>query len=75
MALLDTHAIIEEMIAAGVKKKQAEIITRAINGSKDELVTKGDLELGMIKLKVEILKWIVPMFLTNILFIIGLWLK
>ena len=75
MALLDTHAVIEELISSGVKKKQAEIFTRAINQSNDNLVTKNDLDLALMKLKFELLKWIAPMFLTNLLLIIGLWFK
>lgn len=35
MALLDTHAVIEELIASGVNKKQAEVITKAISQSND----------------------------------------
>lgn len=82
MALLDTHEQIEELIASGMKKKQAEILIRAVNKSSNELVTKNDLailksdlELTIVKQKIEILKWIVPMFLTNLLLIIGLWFK
>lgn len=75
MALLDTHAVIEELIASGVKKKQAEVITKAISQSNDSLVTKTDLDLALVQLKIELLKWITPMFLTNLLLIIGLWFK
>jgi len=75
MALLDTHAVIEELIASGVKKKQAEIITKAISQGNDNLVTKTDLDLALVQLKIELLKWITPMFLTNLLLIIGLWFK
>ena len=75
MALLDTHAVIEELIASGVNKKQAEVITKAISQSNDSLVTKTDLDLALVQLKIELLKWITPMFLTNLLLIIGLWFK
>jgi hypothetical protein len=51
MALIDTHALIEEMIAAGIKKDQAVILTKAINQSNNNLVTKSDLKLEINKLK------------------------
>ena len=41
--LIDTHALIEELIGSGVKKKQAEIITKAINQSNNDLATKTDI--------------------------------
>ena len=75
MAVIDTHELVEELIAAGFKKKQAESITKAVRQSSNHLVTVSDLELALVKQKVDLLKWIVPMFLTNLLLIIGLWFK
>ena len=56
MALIDTHALVEEMVAAGVKKDQAVIFTKAINQSNDNLVTKSDLKLEINKLRSEMSK-------------------
>lgn len=50
MAIIDTHSLIEEMTAAGIKKEQAVIFTKAINQSNDNLVTKSDLKLEINKL-------------------------
>ena len=57
MALIDTHALIEEMIAAGIKKDQAVIFTKAITQSNDNLVTNSDLKLEANKLdnKIDLL--------------------
>jgi len=74
MALLDTHAVIEELIASGVKKKQAEIITRAISQGNDSLVTKSDLESAIVELRSDI-KWIKGLIFLIIGLIVGLWFK
>ena len=74
MALLDTHAVIEELIASGVKKKQAEIITRAISQGNDNLVTKSDLESAIVELRSDI-KWIKGLIFLIIGLIVGLWFK
>ena len=60
MAVLDTHELVEELVASGIKKKQAEVITKAVKQSSNHLVTVSDLELALVKQKVELLKWIVP---------------
>ena len=51
MALIDTHSLIEEMIASGIKKEQAVILTKAINQSNDNLITKSDLNLAISDLR------------------------
>ena len=51
MVILDTHKLVEEMIEAGLKKKQAEVITAAISQSNNDLVTKNDLELAVSGLR------------------------
>ena len=40
MPSIDTHALIEELIASGVKKKQSEIIIKVISQEADRLVPK-----------------------------------
>jgi len=81
MALLDTHAVIEELIASGVKKKQAEIFTKAINQSNDNLVTKTDMELALIDLKQDVatiktdLNWGKSLLFIILVLIVGLWFK
>ena len=54
MAIIDTHSLIEEMVAAGVKKQQAVIFTKAINNSNDNLVTKSDLKIELSYLRTEL---------------------
>lgn len=75
MAYIDTHKIVKELVASGLKAEQAEVITRAINHGSDDLVTKKDLEIALAQLKIDLLKWIFPMFLTVIVLIVGLWLR
>jgi hypothetical protein len=82
MAVIDTHELVEELIAAGFKKKQAESIIKVASKGNNDLATKADIhelkldtELAIYKAKFDLLKWITPMFLTNILLIIGLWFK
>jgi len=68
MSVLDTHQIVEDMIASGVNKKQAEVITRAIR------VTKSDLELSLSNIRSDI-KWIKGLMFLVIGLIFGLWFK
>lgn len=51
MAMVDTHKLVEEMIASGIKKQQAEIITNAISQSNDNLLTKSDLMAAISDLR------------------------
>jgi hypothetical protein len=70
MVILDTHKLVEEMIAAGLKKKQAEVITAAISQSNNDLVTKNDLELAISGLRNDN-KWLKALMFV----IIGLLVK
>lgn len=54
MVVLDTHKLVEEMIAAGFEKKQAEVITAAISQRNDDLVTNSDLKLALSDLRTEL---------------------
>ena len=86
MANMDTHAIIEEFITSGIPKKQAEmIVAKVITIAKNEvdslgkeqlnLATKPDIEkirLEIRDFKIDILKWIIPLFLTVLLSDIGI---
>jgi hypothetical protein len=90
MAVFNIHEVIEKLIASGVTKKQAELIIEAVIQSDSHLTIVSDLELERIiqkmellkvelakveLIKVKLLKWIIPMFLVNLLLIIGLWFK
>ena len=81
MALLDTHAVIEEMIAAGVNKKHAEIFTKAISQGNDDLVTNKDLRLTESNLNSSIsnieteLKWLKALVLLILGLVASLWFK
>lgn len=70
MVILDTHKLVEEMIASGLKKKQAEVITAAISQSNNDLVTKNDLELAISGLRNDN-KWLKGLMFV----IIGLLVK
>ena len=54
MPLIDTHSVIKEFIAAGINEQQAELITKTINQSNNNLVTKTDLKLGLAEVKSEL---------------------
>lgn len=41
--ILDTHRFVEELIAAGFNKNQAEVFVNRLNQSSDNLATKGDI--------------------------------
>ena len=54
MALIDTHELIEELVAAGEKKEVAVIIAKTTRQSNDNLVNKSDLKLSVAELRSEI---------------------
>lgn len=54
MALIDTHELIEELVAAGEKKEVAVIIAKTTRQSNDNLVNKSDLKLSVSELRSEI---------------------
>jgi predicted nuclease with TOPRIM domain len=54
MPLIDTHSVIKEFIAAGINEQQAELITKTINQSNNNLVTKADLKASVVELRSEI---------------------
>lgn len=79
--LIDTHQVVEDIIKSGLKKNQAEIITRAINQSNNNLVTKSDLKASTEKLETKIdstkselntMKWMIGLLFASNLMIIGL---
>jgi len=72
---LDTHASVKLLIANGFAEKQAEAIVSIIKERDGGLVTKDDLKMALAELKVDILRWVMPFFLTIIVLIIGLWFK
>ena len=43
--ILDTHEFVENLVAAGLKKKQAEVFVQEINKNQKELTTKEDIVL------------------------------
>ena len=43
--ILDTHKFVENLVAAGFKKKQAEVFVQEINENQKELATKEDIAL------------------------------
>jgi len=74
MASIDTHALIEELIASGVKKKQAEIIIKVISQEADRLVPKADLELALSDIRSD-MKWLKSLIFLILGLVISLWFK
>ena len=54
MALIDTHKIVKEFIAVGLKEEQAEAITKAISSVDGKLATRSDLQAVKVELKSDI---------------------
>jgi len=75
MAISDTHATIKKLIKDGCSEKLAESIVGAINNQSNELATKNDLRLAILELKTDLLKWMIPFFLTIIGLIITAFFK
>lgn len=75
MALLDTHAAIKLLTSKGFSEDQAEAIVFIEEEKADKLVTNSDLKIAMQDLKIDLIKWVTPFFLTTILLIVGLWFK
>lgn len=81
MALINTHTTVKKFIQHGFSEKQAEVIVEAINDPSNELVTKKDLDLAIIKLESKLdskieavntnIKWIIAIGLL----IVGILLK
>ena len=74
MASIDTHALIEELIASGVKKKQSEIIIKVISQEADRLVPKTDLELALSDIRSD-MKWLKSLIFLILGLVISLWFK
>jgi hypothetical protein len=75
MALLDTHAAIKLLMSTGFSEDQAEAIVFIEEEKADKIVTNSDLKIAMQELKIDLIKWVTPFFLTTILLIVGLWFK
>ena len=52
--ILDTHRFVENLVAAGYEKKQAEVFVQELNENQKELATKEDLKLLQSELKQDI---------------------
>lgn len=74
MPSIDTHALIEELIASGIKKKQAEIIIKVISQEADRLVPKTDLELALSDIRSD-MKWLKSLIFLILGLVISLWFK
>ena len=74
MPSIDTHALIEELIASGVKKKQSEIIIKVISQEADRLVPKTDLELALSDIRSD-MKWLKSLIFLILGLGISRWFK
>ncbi len=82
--LIDTYKLVEDMIAAGIKKPQAEIITKAINQTNNNLVIKSDLkpieadikilqsEVQSVRSEITTLKWMVGLVCALVIMMLSL---
>ncbi len=82
MAILNTHAVVKKFTQHGFTEEHAELIVDAINDQSDQLATKNDLALLKAELreeikdiKIDLLKWMIPFFLTIIGLIITAFFK
>jgi hypothetical protein len=75
MTLINTHATVKKLIKDGFSEKQAESLVEIVNSKNDEVVTKNDLKIAILELKSDLLKWMIPFFLTIIGLIITAFFK
>lgn len=68
--IIDTHRFVENLVAAGFKKKQAEVIVQEMNENQKELATKEDLRV--IERDLNRIKGFLFVILAGI---ISLWFK
>jgi hypothetical protein len=68
--ILDTHRFVENLVAAGFKKKQAEVFVKEMNENQKELATKEDLRVIE-----RDLNWIKGFLLVIFGTIVSLWFK
>ena len=52
MALIDTHTLIEDLIAVGFEKKQAETIIRVTSKNQNDFANKTDI--NQLRLDIEL---------------------
>ena len=62
-------------MSTGFSEDQAEAIVFIEEEKADKIVTNSDLKIAMQELKIDLIKWVTPFFLTTILLIVGLWFK
>ena len=75
MTLINTHATVKKLIKNGFSEQQAESLVKIVNSKNDEVVTKNDLKIAILELKSDLLKWMIPFFLTIIGLIITAFFK
>jgi hypothetical protein len=84
--LLDTHKYVKKFIEKGFNEEQSEAIIDFVSEFNDEkskyLATKWDIEKSeeriktlILESKLSLIKWIIPLFLTNIVAIIMVLMK
>jgi len=67
--LIDTHEVVKELVGRDFTEKQAEGVVHAIKSiDLDQVASKADLQ----ELKVDLLKWLVPLLFAQAAFIIAL---
>jgi hypothetical protein len=82
----DTHHYIKKLLKSGLKEKQAEVIVKGMLQSREQdfsqaatkefvEATKNELKVDIAASQNNILKWIIPLFLTNIGMVIAIIIK
>ena len=71
--IIDTHRFVENLVAAGFKKKQAEVFVKEMNENQKELATKEDLQIEVKSIRSETatLKWMVGIFGSVLIMMVG----
>lgn len=84
--ILDTHRYVKKFMDKGFNEEQSEAIIDFVSEFNDEkskyLATKWDIEKSeeriknlILESKLSLIKWIIPLFLTNIIAVIMILMK
>jgi len=73
--ILELYKILEEVVGAEKAKRATEAIESLISSKREDLATKADiqeLKTEIERVKAELLKWMIVLFIGQATFIVGL---
>ncbi len=73
--ILELYKILEEVVGAEKAKRATEAIESLISAKREDLATKADiqeLKTEIEKVKSELLKWMIVLFVGQATFVVGL---